>query len=63
MMGKHPLAQEATNCDPPSNINGDAMIIYGSDTQKERWLEPQLDGRIKSAFAMTEPAIASSDAR
>ena len=62
MMGKHPLAQEATNCDPPSNINGDAMIIYGSDTQKERWLEPQLDGRIKSAFAMTEPAVASSDA-
>jgi acyl-CoA dehydrogenase len=62
MMGQHPLAQEATNCDPPSNINGDAMIIYGSDTQKERWLEPQLDGRIKSAFAMTEPAVASSDA-
>ncbi len=62
MMGIHPVAQEATNCDPPSNINGDAMIIYGSDVQKERWLEPQLDGRIKSAFAMTEPAIASSDA-
>jgi len=62
MMGPHPLAQEATNCDPPSNINGDAMILYGTDEQKERWLEPQLDGRIKSAFAMTEPAIASSDA-
>ena len=62
MMGPHPLAQEATNCDAPSNINGDAMIIYGSAEQKERWLEPQLDGRIKSAFAMTEPAVASSDA-
>ena len=62
MMGPHPMAQEATNCDPPSNINGDAMIIYGSDEQKERWLEPQLDGRIKSAFAMTEPNVASSDA-
>ncbi|MGI9599282.1 MAG: acyl-CoA dehydrogenase family protein [Acidimicrobiales bacterium] len=62
MMGPHPLAQEATNCDPPSNINGDAMIIYGSPAQKERWLEPQLDGQIKSAFAMTEPAVASSDA-
>ena len=62
MMGPHPMAQEATNCDPPSNINGDAMMIYGSDAQKERWLEPQLDGRIKSAFAMTEPAVASSDA-
>jgi len=62
MMGPHRLAQEATNCDAPSNINGTAMIIYGSDEQKERWLEPQLDGRIKSAFAMTEPAVASSDA-
>ena len=62
MMGAHSLAQEATNCDPPSNINGDAMIIYGTAEQKERWLEPQLDGRIKSAFAMTEPAVASSDA-
>lgn len=62
MLGPHPLAQEATNCDAPSNINGDAMIIYGSDAQKEQWLEPQLDGRIKSAFAMTEPHVASSDA-
>ena len=62
MMGPHPLAQEATNCDAPSNINADAMIIYGSDGQKEQWLEPQLDGLIKSAFAMTEPHTASSDA-
>lgn len=62
MMGPHPLAQEATNCDAPSNINADAMIIYGSDEQHERWVQPQLDGQIKSAFAMTEPAVASSDA-
>lgn len=62
LMGIHPLAQEATNCDAPSNINGDAMIIYGSADQKEQWLEPQLDGQIKSAFAMTEPDVASSDA-
>ena len=62
LMGPHPLAQEATNCDPPSNINGDAMIVHGSAEQKERWLDPQLDGRIKSAFAMTEPDVASSDA-
>ncbi len=62
MMGPHPLAQEATNCDPPSNINADALIIYGSHEQKERWLDPQLDGEIKSAFAMTEPGTASSDA-
>lgn len=62
MMGPHRLAQEATNCDAPSNINADAMIIHGSTEQKERWVEPQLDGLIKSAFAMTEPAVASSDA-
>lgn len=62
LMGPHPLAQEVTNCDPPSNINADALIIYGSPEQKERWLEPQLDGQIKSAFAMTEPQTASSDA-
>jgi len=62
MMGPHPLAQETTNCDAPSNINGDAMLLYGSAEQNERWLEPQLDGQIKSAFAMTEPAVASSDA-
>ena len=62
MLGPHPLAQEVTNCDAPSNINGDALLAYGSDEQKDRWLLPQLDGRIKSAFAMTEPAVASSDA-
>jgi len=62
MMGPWPLAQEATNCDPPSNINADAMIIYATPEQREQWLEPQLDGRIKSAFAMTEPHTASSDA-
>ncbi len=62
MMGPHPLAQEATNCDAPSNINADAMFIYATPEQRERWLEPQLDGQIRSAFAMTEPAVASSDA-
>ena len=62
MMGPHPLAQEATNCDAPSNINADAMFIYATPEQRERWLEPQLDGEIRSAFAMTEPAVASSDA-
>lgn len=62
MLGPHPLAQEATNCDAPSNINADAMLIYATPAQRELWLEPQLDGRIRSAFAMTEPAVASSDA-
>ncbi|MEM7094232.1 MAG: acyl-CoA dehydrogenase family protein [Actinomycetota bacterium] len=62
MMGPHRLAQVATNCDPPSNINADAMILYGSHAQKDQWVRPQLDGVIKSAFAMTEPGVASSDA-
>lgn len=61
-LGPHPHAQEATNCDAPSNINGDAMVAYGSPRQLGQWLEPQFDGQIKSAFAMTEPAVASSDA-
>jgi len=62
ILGTSRLAQEATNCDAPSNINGDALIIYASDDQKARWLEPQLEGSIRSAFAMTEPDVASSDA-
>jgi acyl-CoA dehydrogenase len=62
ILGPYPLAQEATNCDAPSNINADAMLIYATPEQRERWLEPQLDGRTRSAFAMTEPAVASSDA-
>lgn len=62
MMGTSPIAQEATNCDAPSSINGDALIAYGSDEQRGRWLEPQLDGLIRSSFAMTEPDVASSDA-
>ena len=62
VLGRSRLALEATNTDPPSSINGDALIAYGSAEQKARWLEPQLDGRIRSAFAMTEPDVASSDA-
>lgn len=62
MLGPYRLAQEALNCDAPSNINGDAMIEFGSADQVDRWVRPQLAGQIKSAFAMTEPAVASSDA-
>lgn len=62
ILGTSRLAQEATNCDAPTNINADAMLIYASAEQKEQWLEPQLDGLIRSAFAMTEPHTASSDA-
>ena len=62
VLGTSRLAQEATNTDAPSSINGDALIRYGSAEQKARWLEPQLAGQIRSAFAMTEPDVASSDA-
>lgn len=62
VLGTSRLAQEATNTDAPSSINGDALIRYGSAAQKARWLEPQLAGQIRSAFAMTEPDVASSDA-
>lgn len=62
VLGTSRLAQEATNTDAPSSINGDALITYGSAEQKARWLEPQLAGKVRSAFAMTEPDVASSDA-
>ncbi len=61
-LGTAGLAQEVTNCDAPTSVNGDALAIYASDEQRGRWLEPQLDGLIRSAFAMTEPKVASSDA-
>ncbi len=62
VLGTSALAQEATNCDAPTSVNGDALAIYASDEQRGRWLEPQLDGLIRSGFAMTEPHVPSSDA-
>ncbi len=62
LLGTSALAQEVTNCDAPSSVNGDALAIYASDEQRGLWLEPQLAGAIRSAFAMTEPDVASSDA-
>jgi acyl-CoA dehydrogenase len=62
IMGRSHLASEACNCNAPDTGNMEVLTLFGTDEHKEKYLKPLLDGTMASAFAMTEPQVASSDA-